>query len=114
MNLLQLFFIVTGFMVVLIWYDFLKKRRLTKFQIFILICAGILLIVFTLYPSTLHYFWKLFWVDRWAYVIVYLSIIFLAYMLIYLLAKFDTNKEEFTKLVRELALLEFKKEHEKN
>jgi len=108
MNLLQLFFIISGFVLVLIWYDFLKKRRLTIFQIFILIVAGFALIIFTIYPSSLHYFWKLFWVSRWAYVLIYLSIIFLTYMLINVLNKVEFNRQTDTKIIRQMAFLEFK------
>ncbi len=108
MNLLQLFFIISGFLLVLIWYDFLKKRRLTIFQIFVLVFAGFALIIFTVYPPSLHYFWKLFWVSRWAYVLIYLSIIFLTYMLINVLNKVEINRQTDTKIIRQMAFLEFK------
>ena len=109
MNLLQIFFIITGFLLVLIWYDFLKKRRLTKFQIFILFFAGILLLIFNIYPVSLHYFWKLFWVSRWAYVLIYMSIIFLWYISIFLLNKIDLNNKNLTDLIKAIAIEHSKK-----
>ncbi len=108
MNILQIFFIITGFLLVLIWYDFLKKRRLTIFQILVLVIAGFALIIFTVYPPSLHYFWQLFWVSRWAYVLIYLSIIFLTYMLINVLNKVEINRQTDTKIIREMSFLEFK------
>jgi len=104
MNLLQIFFIISWFLLVLIWYDFLKERKLSVFQIFVLVVSGFALIIFTVYPTSLHYFWQLFWISRWAYVLVYLSIIFLIYMLINVLNKIEINDINLTALIRNLAI----------
>ena len=104
MNLLQLFFIINWFMFILIWYEFFKNRKLTIFQIFILVLSGVMLVIFTVYPISLHYFWKLFWISRWSYVLIYLSIIFLLYMLINVLSKIELNQLDLTTLIRNLSI----------
>lgn len=45
-----------------------------------------------------------FWVARWADVLVYGSIVFLLYFVLLLLSKHTENKESITKLVREIAI----------
>ena len=62
------------------------------------------LLTFTLLPQTLSFIWWIFGIQRWADVLVYASIIFLIYFSLLLLRKVESNKEDITRLVREIAI----------
>ena len=108
MTLLQIVFITSGFIIFLIGIDIARKQKFNFLHIFIFIGISIALVIFTLYPSILNKFWKLFWVQRWADVLVYLSIIFLLYFVLFLFNKIEKIKQDNTNIVREMAFLEFK------
>ena len=112
MNLLQILLIVSGFLVLIIWYDFFKKRRLNWFQIFLLIWIALSILIFTLFPDTLRLFWKIFWLQRWADALVYISILSLWYIVISLYNKILDNRKDITELTREIAFLKYKLKNE--
>jgi len=60
--------------------------------------------VFTFFPGVLSAIGKVFWLQRWADVLVYGSIIFTIYMTLLLLSKTEQNRHDTTRLVRELAI----------
>jgi hypothetical protein len=64
MNLLQLFFIVSGFTILLLGYDIYKKQRFNFLHIFIFIGIAVLLLIFTLFPEILQKFGKFVGVQR--------------------------------------------------
>jgi len=104
MTLLQIFFIVSAFVIILLWFDILKRKRFNFLHIFVFLIIWISLIVFTLFPSVLNKFWHLFWVQRWADVLVYLSIIFLLYFVLFLLNKIEKTNSDLTQLIRNIAI----------
>ena len=108
MTLLQVFFLVSSFVIVLLWYDIFKKQRFNFLHIFIFILSWGALLIFTLYPNFLDKLWHFVWVQRWADALVYISIIFLAYFSLFLFKKIEKNKSDTTKLIREIAILEYK------
>jgi len=107
MTLLQVVFIVSAFVILLIWIDIARKQKFNFLHIFIFIAISLALILFTIYPHILTKFWNIFWVQRWADVLVYLSIIFLLYFVLFLFNKIENQKEKITKLSREVSFLEY-------
>lgn len=104
MNLLEFFFIISGFIIFFLALDIARKEKFNAlhFFVFLMIWGGLL--VFTFFPDVLELIGKLFWLQRWADVLVYGAIIFTIYMTLLLLSKSEENKHATTKLVRELAL----------
>ena len=107
MTLLQVIFIISAFIILLIWFDIIRKQRFNFLHIFIFIAIALALIIFSLYPSILAILWKIFWTQRGADVLVYLSIIFLLYFVLFLFNKIEKQKEKITRLVREITILEY-------
>lgn len=64
---------------------------------------------FTFFPQALDYIGHIFGLTRGADVLVYVSIIFLFYFVLLLLRKTEANREELTRIIRELALQNAKK-----
>ena len=71
--------------------------------------AGVGLLVFTFFPSILDGVGHIFGLERGADALVYTSVVFLFYFVLLLLRKTETNREELTRIIRELALENAKK-----
>ncbi len=104
MNLLQVFFIVSAFFILLLWIDIARKQRFNFLHIFLFIWIAIALIVFTFFPRTLDLFGSIFWVQRWADVLVYISILFLIYFVLFLFNKIEDTNTVFTDTIREISI----------
>ena len=104
MTLLQVIFIVSAFVIFLLGIDIARRQKFNFLHVFIFIWISILLVIFTLYPPILNKVWEIFGTQRWADVLVYLSIIFLLYFALFLFNKIEKNREDITLLVRELAI----------
>lgn len=104
MTLLEFFFIISWIIILIIAFDIARKQKFNAlhFVVFIWVWWGLL--VFALFPNILNLLWNLFWVARWADVLVYWAIIFLLYFVLLLLSKHVENKESMTKLIREIAI----------
>lgn len=104
MTLLQIFFTISWLIIFILAFDIAKKQKFNAlhFVVFLLIGSGLLL--FSFFPNTLNHFWQLFWVQRWADVLVYASIIFLVYISLLLLRKVENTNDDITKFIRELAI----------
>ena len=109
MNLLEVFFIVSGIIIFFLALDIARKEKFNALHFFVFLMIGGGLLVFTFFPGVLSGIWKVFWLQRWADVLVYGAIIFTIYMTLLLLSKSESNKHDTTKLVRELAILWSKK-----
>lgn len=104
MSLLQVFFIISWFILLIISLDIAKKQKFNALHFLVFISLSIWLIVFTFFPNILSKLWLIFWLQRWADVLVYGSIIFLLYFVILLLNKVEENRSDITKLIREIAI----------
>ncbi len=104
MNLLQLFLILSGIIILILSFDIAKKQKFNALHFLVFLWMWGWLLVFTFSPNILNDFWKLFWLQRWADLLVYSSIIFLVYFVLLLLSKHVDNKESITWLIRELAI----------
>ncbi len=109
MNLLQLFFIISGVVIFILALDIARRQKFNAlhFVIFLWIWCGLL--VFTFFPWVLDAIWSILGLQRGADALVYGSIIFLLYFALLLLRKVEENREDLTKLVREIALINSKK-----
>lgn len=110
MTLLQVFFIISGIIIFLIALDISKRQKFNALHFIVFLLVGAWLLVFTFFPAILDWVGKIFGIPRGADVLVYASIIFLMYFVLLLLAKSEKNKEDITRLVREVAILESKLE----
>lgn len=104
MTWLHFFFIISGTIIFIVSLNIARKQRFSAFLFLIFLSVWILLFVFSFFPKTLDDFWKIFWVTRWADVLVYISVIFLIYVSLLLLSKIFKNNEDTTKLIREIAI----------
>lgn len=109
MNLLEVFFIVSGFIIFFLALDIARKEKFNALHFFVFIFIGGGLLVFTFFPSVLNSLGWVFGLQRWADVLVYGAIIFTIYMTLLLLSKTEANKHDTTRLVRELAILRSEK-----
>lgn len=108
MNLLQAFFIVSGVVISIIAFDIAKKQKFNALHFLVFIGIGAGLLVFTFFPQVLDLMGRIFGIQRGADVLVYVSIIFLLYFVLLLLNKTEKNREDVTRLVREIGVLEDK------
>lgn len=104
MNLLQIFFIISWFIILILSIDIAKKEKFNALHFLVFISVWFWLLLFTLYPNVLSFIWSVFWIPRWADVLVYSSIIFLIYFVLLLLRKIEQNNEDITKITREIAI----------
>lgn len=108
MNLLEVFFIISWVIIFILAIDISRRQKFNALHFFIFISTWIWLLLFSFFPGILNWIWYIFWVQRWADVLVYCSIVFLVYFVLLLLSKVEKNNEDITRLVRELAILEDK------
>jgi len=108
MNFLQVFFIISGVVIFLLSLDIAKKQKFNALHFIVFIGIGLGLLVFTIFPTILNDFGRFFGLQRGADVLVYASIIFLLYFSLLLLNKAEKNREDITRLVREIGVLEDK------
>jgi len=109
MTLLQFFFIIAWVIILILAIDISKKQKFNALHFLVFLWMWIWLLVFTFFPNILNKVWSIFWVARWADVLVYVSIIFLLYFVLLLLNKHIENKEALTWFIRELAIESSKK-----
>ena len=100
MNLLQFFFIISWIIILIIAIDIARKQKFNALHFLVFIGVGSWLLTFTFFPNILNSIWSIFWVARWADVLVYTSIIFLLYFVLLLLTKHVQNRESITSLIR--------------
>lgn len=109
MNLLQIFFIISGLIIFLVAFDIARRERFNALHFLVFLWVGSGLLIFTFFPSVLNTLGLLFGLQRWADLLVYASIIFLFYFVLLLLQKVESTREEVTRLVREIAISNAKK-----
>ncbi len=110
MSLLQIFFIVSGIIILILSIDIARKQKFNAIHFLIFLFIWIALLIFSFFPNALNYVWRLFWLQRWADLLVYSSIIFLLYFVLLLLKKVEDNRDDLTKFIREIAIQNSTKE----
>ncbi|NUJ98134.1 DUF2304 family protein [Candidatus Gracilibacteria bacterium] len=104
MNLLELFFTVSGIVIFILGLDIARRQKFNALHFFIFLSIGSGLLVFTFFPRVLNFVGQLFGLQRGADLLVYSSIIFLIYFSLLLLRKTEENRSDLTKIVREIAI----------
>ena len=104
MNLLQIFLILSGIIILILAIDIAKKQKFNALHFLVFLAMWWWLVIFTFFPSALNTFWWFFGLQRGADLLVYSSIVFLVYFVLLLLSKHVENKDNITWLIRELAI----------
>ncbi len=104
MNLLEFFFIISWVILLILSIDIAKRQKFNALHFIVFIWIWFWLLIFTFFPQILNLIGSVFWIQRWADVLVYASIIFLLYFVILLLNKVEKNREDMTILIREIAI----------
>lgn len=85
-------------------FDIAKRQKFNALHFLVFIGVWVWLLVFTFFPQVLNFIGSIFWLQRWADLLVYSSIVFLLYFVILLLNKVEKNREDITTLIREFAI----------
>jgi len=103
-TLLQIFFIISGAIISYTAYDIARRERFNALHFLVFLGVGAGLLIFAFIPNALDIVGKIFGTARGADVLVYTSITFLFYFVIFLLRKTESNHEDLTRITREIAL----------
>jgi len=104
MTLLEIFFVISWVIILLFSFDIAKRQKFNALHFLVFFVIWITLLLFSFFPEILNYVWKIFWLQRWADLLVYVSIIFLIYFSLLLLNKIESNSRDLTLLIRNLAI----------
>jgi hypothetical protein len=104
MTLLEFFLVISWVIILFIALDITNRRKFNLLHFFVFFSIWWALLVFTIFPNVLDKVWKVFWVTRWADVLVYSSIIFLFYFVLWLLKRQIEGQEDLTTFLREFAI----------
>lgn len=104
LSLLQFIIIIASIIFFLFWIDLFKRKKATILHLIVFIWGSITLIIFSFNWSALDKFWSFFWLARWADLIVYSSIIVLAYFYIVLLNSINRQDLKQTQIIREVSI----------
>lgn len=104
MNLLQVFFAISGVVIFVIALDISKRQKFNALHFLVFLGIGGGLLLFAYIPQALDLIGRIFGIPRGADVLVYGGIVFLSYFSLLLLNKVERNREDLTKLIRELAI----------
>jgi hypothetical protein len=112
MTPLEIFFVISGTIILILWIDIAKKEKFNALHFLVFIVIGVGLLVFSFFPRVLDYIGKIIGIQRWADGLVYMSIIFLLYFSLLLLIKVEWQRQRITALAREIALLQQSIDHD--
>jgi len=104
MSLLQFFVIIVAIIFLLFGIDLYKRKKMNILHFFVFSFGATAIIVFALDQTLLNKFWEFFGIARWADLIVYGSLVVLAYFYITLLNSHTKNKHELTRLISQLTI----------
>lgn len=110
MSLLQIFFIISWIVIFILSIDIARKQKFNALHFIIFLFIWVWLLIFSFFPNALNFVWGIFWLQRWADLLVYSSIIFLLYFVLLLLKKVEDNRDDLTIFIREMAIQNSPKE----
>lgn len=99
MSLLQFIVIVSAVVFLLFGIDLYKRKKMNILHFIIFFFWWWAIILFALDNSLLNKFWEVFWLARWADLLVYISLILLFYFYINLLNNHTKDKSNLTRLI---------------
>jgi polyprenyl-phospho-N-acetylgalactosaminyl synthase len=117
MSLLQFFIIIIAIIFFLFGIDLYKRKKMNILHFFVFVFGSGAIILFAINNELLNSFWRFFGLTRWADLIVYWSLVVLAYFYITLLNSHTKDKHELTRLITHLSIdktYELEKEKIKN
>lgn len=104
MTLLQIFLVVIVVIFIIILIDMAQRKKLNWLHIIVFLIWLWWILTFTLIPWLLNKFGQIFWVARWADLLVYLSIIFLLLFFFWSYNKIIKQWIVQTNIAREIAI----------
>ena len=104
MTLLQFMIIIASVIFFLFWIDLFKRKKATLLHLLVFIWWSLVLALFAINIEALNAFWSFFWIARWADLLVYISIIVLAYFYITLFNKNIKDTQQLTRLISALSI----------
>ena len=104
MSLLQFFIIIVAVVFLLFGVDLYKRKKMNILHFFVFFFGSAAIIVFAFDQTLLNKFWMFFGIARWADLIVYASLVVLAYFYITLLNTHTKDKHELTRLITHLSI----------
>lgn len=105
MTLLQIFFIISGISITIIALSVARRERFSAMHFLVFLGVGLALLLLGFFPKWVDTIGRIFGTARGADVLVYGSVVFLLYFVLLLLQKVESQRQELTMLVRELALM---------
>lgn len=103
MSLLQLIITITGFVFLLFAVDLYQRQKFNLLHFLVFFGGTAVIVVFVLNPDRLDSFGKFFGIARGADLIVYMSIVWLAYFYFELLHSLTKQSAQMTRLVWRMA-----------
>ncbi|EKD66182.1 MAG: Glycosyltransferases involved in cell wall biogenesis [uncultured bacterium (gcode 4)] len=101
---LQFIIIISGLVFFLFALDFFQRKKLNGLHFLVFFGGTFIILFFTFNIWALNKFWAFFWLNRWADLLVYISIILLAYFYFELLNRITKNKIYLTSIISNQAL----------
>lgn len=99
MSLLQFVVIISAVIFLFFWVDLYKRKKMNALHFVVFLWGWWLVILFASNVNLLNQFWQIFWVARWADLMVYIALIALLYLYIELLNKHTKDKYQLTRLI---------------
>jgi hypothetical protein len=106
-SLLQFILIVSAAVFLLFGIDLYKRKKMNILHMIVFFWWSVFVILSAINPSVLNQFWKIFWIARWADVLVYIWLIVLFYFYINLLNNHTKDKYQLTRLISRQAIYEW-------
>lgn len=100
LNLLQFLILIVSFVFLIFAFDAYKRKGINILHFIVFILWSISIFFFSVNDELLNKFWAYFGLARWADLIVYISIIFLAYLYFEIMNKITKQEELQTDLIK--------------
>ena len=101
---LQFIFIISGLVFFLFAIDSFQRKRFNWLHFLVFFWWTFLIILFSFDSTLLNKFWSFFWLNRWADLLVYISIILLAYFYFEILNKATKQTFLTTRIITEQSI----------
>lgn len=111
LNPFQTVTIIAWLLFVIFAIDAFQRKKFNALHFLVFFGGSSFILLFSFDNSLLNKFWNFFWLNRWADLIVYLSIIMLAYLYFELLNKITKNSINTTRIITEQAIHKFVSHH---
>ncbi len=106
-----MFFSPLQFIIIIAWFvffifaiDAFQRKKFNILHFLIFFWWSIIILIFTLNVDLLNRFGSFFWLNRWADLLVYISIIWLAYFYFEILNKITRQSYKLSKMISEQAI----------